>query len=119
MNKVREHISLIQSQAGYNEEFLWEAIYDGLKPKLKEMWATIVSPPEGLQEKYATLVKLGAVAEDNKVEQKKGSSTVGSEEKEGEEKDKKKKQRKRKRKRKSSEESKSSERKAKEPRVPK
>src|SRR2546429_4287373 len=48
MNKVREYISLMQSlniDAGYDEEFLWETIYDGLKPKLKEMWATIVSPP--------------------------------------------------------------------------
>src|SRR5437667_11757489 len=47
-NKVREYISLMQSlniDAGCDEEFLWETIYDGLKPKLKEMWATIVSPP--------------------------------------------------------------------------
>ena len=40
MNKVCEYISLMQSlniDTGYDEEFLWETIYDGLKLKLKEM----------------------------------------------------------------------------------
>ena len=78
MNKVHEYISLMQSlniDAGYDEEFLWETIYDGLKPKLKEMWVTIVSLPEDLQEKYMMLVKLGAVVEDNEAEQKKNASS--------------------------------------------
>ena len=46
-NMVCEYISLMQSlniDAGYDKEFLWEAIYDGLKPKLKETWVTIVIP---------------------------------------------------------------------------
>src|SRR5436189_2122777 len=47
--KIREYISLMQSlnlDAEYDEEFLREAIYDGLKQlKLKEIWATIVCPP--------------------------------------------------------------------------
>ena len=43
------------------------------------MWATIVSPPEDLQEKYATLVKLGAVVEDNEAEQKKNASSSSAE----------------------------------------
>src|SRR3989440_9028260 len=58
MSKVREYISLMESlniDARYDEEFRWETIYDGLKPKLKEMWVTIVSPPADLQEKYAML----------------------------------------------------------------
>jgi len=101
-NKVREYISLMQSlniDARYDEEFLWETIYDGLKPKLKEMWATIVSPPEDLQEKYATLVKLGAVVEDNEAEQKKNASSSSAEAGD----DEKKKKRRRKEKKKKSE----------------
>ena len=92
MNKVCEYISLMQSlniDTGYDEEFLWETIYDSLKPKLKEMWATIVSPPEDLQEKYATLVKLGAVVEDNEAEQKKNASNSSTEAGDDEEKKKK------------------------------
>src|SRR5437667_10978260 len=99
-NKVREYISLMQSlniDAGYDKEFLWETIYDGLKPKLKEMWATIVSPPEDLQEKYAMLVKLGAVVEDNEAEQKKNASSSSAEA--GDDEKKKKRRRKEKKKR--------------------
>ena len=99
-NKVREYISLMQSlniDARYDEEFLWETIYDGLKPKLKEMWATIVSPPEDLQEKYPTLVKLGAVVEDNEAEQKKNASSSSAEA--GDDEKKKKRRRKEKKKR--------------------
>src|SRR5947207_9692835 len=92
MNKVREYISLMQSlniDARYNEEFLWETIYDDLKPKLKEMWVTIVSLLEDLQEKYAMLVKLGAVMEDNKMKQKKIASSSSVEAGDNEEKKKK------------------------------
>jgi hypothetical protein len=75
--KIREYISLMQSlnlDAGYDEEIVWETIYDGLKPKLKEMWAMIDNPPEDLREKYAKLVKLGAIIEDNEADQKKAAS---------------------------------------------
>ena len=37
------------------------------------------APPEDLQEKYATLVKLGAVVEDNEAEQKKNASSSSAE----------------------------------------
>src|SRR5947207_2486954 len=117
MNKVHEYISLMQSlniDAGYDEEFLWETIYDSLKPKLKEMWVTIISPPEDLQEKYMMLVKLGVVVKDNEVEQKK--NTFSSLAEAGDDEEKKKRERKEKKK-KSSEESESGEGKAKEPRV--
>ena len=101
MNKVREYISLMQSlniDARYDEEFLWETIYNSLKPKLKEMWVTIVTP-EDLQEKYTTLVKLGAVVEVNKMEQKKSASSSTAEAGD----DEKKKKRRRKEKKKKSE----------------
>ena len=119
MNKVCEYISLMQSlniDTGYDEEFLWETIYDGLKPKLKEMWATIVSPPEDLQEKYATLVKLGAVVEDNEAEQKKNASSSSAEAGDDE---KKKKRRRKEKKKKSNEEFESGEGKIKNLDVPK
>src|SRR5213078_61974 len=110
MNKVREYISLMQSlniDARYDEEFLWETIYDNLKPKLKEMWATIVSPPEDLQEKYLMLVKLGAVVEDNEIEQKKNASSSSAEA--GDDEEKKKKRRRKEKKKKTTDESESSE----------
>ena len=53
------------------------------------MWVTIVSPPEDLQEKYMMLVKLGAVMEDNEVEQKKNASNSSTEAGDDEEKKKK------------------------------
>src|SRR5947207_282531 len=120
MNKVREYISLMQSlniDNGYDEEFLWETIYDGLKLKLKEMWTTIVSPPEDLQEKYPMLVKLEAVVEDNEAEQKKNASSSSVEA--GDDKEKKKKRRRKEKKKKTTDESESGEGKTKEPRVPK
>ena len=75
------------------------------------------APPEDLQEKYVTLVKLGAVVEDNEVEQKKNASSSSAEA--GDDEEKKKKRRRKEKKKKSSEESESGEGKAKEPRVPK
>ena len=36
--------------ARYDEEIVWEAIYDGLKHKLKEMWVMIDNHPEDLRE---------------------------------------------------------------------
>src|SRR5437762_13763807 len=83
--------------------------------RLSIMWVTIVSPPENLQEKYEMLVKLGAVVEDNEVEQKKNASNSSTEA--GDDEEKKKKRRRKDKKKKSSEESESGKGKAKEPRV--
>ena len=74
--KVRDFISLMQSlniDAGYDDEFLWEFTYEGLKPNLKRMWALHPFPPEGLRDKYATLIKLGAVLEDTEADLKDGN----------------------------------------------
>ena len=77
--RVRDYISRMQSiniNAGYDDEFLWEATYEGLKPDYKKMWALHPSPPESLQDKFATLIRLGAVLEDAEDDLKKGSSSA-------------------------------------------
>src|SRR5947207_10523908 len=79
------------------------------------MWTTIVSSLEDLQEKYVMLVKLGAVVEDNEVEQKKNASSSSAEAEDDEEK--KKKRRRKEKKKKTTNKSESGEGKAKEPRV--
>src|SRR5205814_10705200 len=66
-SKVHDFISLIQSlniDTSYDDEFLWEFTYEGLKPNLKRMWVLHPFPSEGLRDKYATLIKLSAVLED-------------------------------------------------------
>ena len=80
--KLREYISLMQSlnlEAGYTEEIEWEIIYDSLKPKMKKMWAVLDNPLEDLRDKYAKLVKLGAVAEDIEADQKRNGTNESGE----------------------------------------
>ena len=104
--KVRDFISLTQSlniDAGYDDEFLWEFTYEGLKPNLKRMWALHPFPPEGLRDKYTSLIKLSAVLEDTETDLKDGNPLVEpseskkdkGKEKEDEEKEKRKRKRKR------------------------
>src|SRR5437763_3006336 len=89
--------------AGYDDEFLWEFTYEGLKPNLKRMWALHPFPPEGLHDKYATLIKLSAVLENTEAELKDSNLLVElseskkdkSKEKEDEGKEKRKRKRKR------------------------
>src|SRR5947209_12137613 len=74
--KLREYISLMQSiniVAGYSRKIEWETIYDGLKPDLKRMWATLNNPPKDLDAKYVKLTELGAVVDDIEAEQKRNS----------------------------------------------
>src|SRR5436305_7551285 len=75
-SKVCNFISLMQSlniDTDYNDEFLWEFTYERLKPNLKRMWMLHPFPPEGLRDKYATLIKLGTVLKDTEADLKDGN----------------------------------------------
>ena len=72
-SKVCDYISLMQSlniNAGYDDEFLWEFTYEGLKPNLKRIWVLHTFSPEGLHNKYTMLIKLNAVLEDTEADLK-------------------------------------------------
>ena len=54
--------------AGYSRKIEWETVYDGLKPELKRMWATLDNPPRDLHARYDKLAKPGTVADDIEAE---------------------------------------------------
>ena len=56
----------INMVAGYSRKIEWETVYDGLKPELKRMWATLNNPPRDLHARYDKLAKLRTVADDIK-----------------------------------------------------
>ena len=49
--------------AGYPERIEWDLVYNGLKPKLKELWALLAPEPETLEEKYNQLARIGAATD--------------------------------------------------------
>jgi len=85
--RLSEYISHMQSLnlvAGYPERIEWETVYDGLKPKLKEMWAMKDSRPKDLQARYNQLVKLSAVLDDIESEQRRSAGDGDKKKKEKE-----------------------------------
>ena len=78
MGKLSEYISFMQSTnlvVGYPANQEWDGIYDGLKPKLKKMWAMQEASPVALRNRYDKLAKLGAILDD--VEAEHGRSSGG------------------------------------------